>query len=134
MENLKYLFDLPVGNYPLGLSGHISVGAAEGEKNYRIKTSAGSLNLVLYKKHGLVGRKIGYCSADADSIINEAVRLHKNPQLMFTLFELAFLWSIIAVLVSFIATLTNPQNIIALILSITGFIVSLAYLKGHKND
>ena len=134
MDNLNYLFDLPVGKHKLGNQEFVYVSIDGGEKNYLIKTNDGSLILTLYKKHGQIGRKIGLHNNDAERIINTAVRLHKKPQRMFTCFELAFLWSIVCTLVSIIATLTNPQNFPVVLLSLAAFVVTLTYLKGHKND
>ena len=134
MDNLNYLFDLPVGKHKLGNQEFVYVSIDGGEKNYLIKTNHGSLILTLYKKHGQIGRKIGLHNNDAERIINTAVRLHKKPQRMFTCFELAFLWSIIATQVSIIATLINPQNFPVVLLSLAAFVVTLTYLKGHKND
>lgn len=134
MDNLNYLFDLPVGKHKLGNQEFFYVLIDGGEKNYLIKTNHGSLILTLYKKHGQIGRKIGLPNNDAERIINIAVRLHKKPQQIYTCFELAFLWSIVATLVAIIATLTNPQNFPGVLLSVPAFVVTLTYLKGHKND
>ena len=134
MDNLNYLFNLPVGKHKLGNQEFVYVSIDGGEKNYLIKTNHGSLILTLYKKHGQIGRKIGLRNNDAERIINTAVRLHKKPQRMYTCFELAFLWSIVCILVSIIATLTNPQNFPVVLLSLAAFVVTLTYLKGHKND
>lgn len=134
MDNLKYLFDLPTGKHKLGNQGCIRVSSIEGEKIVLIETNAGTAFLTLYKKQGQVARSLGLCSNDANKIINEAVWLHRTPQLIYLIVELSFLWSIVCILVSIIATLTNPQNFPVVLLSILVFVVTLTYLKGHKND
>lgn len=134
MDNLNYLFNLPVGKHKLGNQGCIRVSGIEGEKLILIETDAGTAFLTLYKKQGQIGRSLGLCSNDADKIINEAVWLHRQPQLIYLIVELLFLCSIICTIVSVIATLVNPSNIHYMFLFLIIFSFSLAYLKGHSND
>lgn len=134
MDNLNYLFNLPVGKHKLGNQGCICVSGIEGEKRILIETDAGTAFLSLYKKQGQIARSLGLCSNDANKIINEAVWLHRTPQLIYLIVELLFLWSIICTIVSIIATVVNPSNLHFVLISFFYFSVSLAYLKGHKND
>ena len=134
MDNLNYLFDLPVGKHKLGNQGCIRVSSIEGEKIVLIETNAGTAFLTLYKKQGQIARSLGLCSNDANKIINEAVWLHRTPQLIYLIVELSFLWSIICIIVSIVATVVNPSNLHFVLISFFYFAVSLVYLKGHKND
>lgn len=134
MDNLKYLFDLPTGKHKLGNQGCIRVSSIEGEKIVLIETNAGTAFLTLYKKQGQIARSLGLCSNDANKIINEAVWLHRTPQLIYLIVELSFLWSIICIIISIVATVVNPSHLHFVLISFFYFTVSLAYLKGRKND
>lgn len=134
MDNLNYLFNLPVGKHVLGNQEFVYVSIDGGEKIVLIETNAGTAFLTIYKKQGQIARSLGLCSNDANKIINEAVWLHRTPQLIYLIVELSFLWSIICIIVSIVATVVNPSNLHFVIISFFYFAVSLAYLKGHKND